>query len=226
MKRDPDTMDAGDTQDEPKRRKQVARYRIHECRECHDDGAECDGKRGPPLKCSRCTARGCQCLPPRDCDFNEECRSCDMVCIIARGTSTFRCPHCQERTAIPANNRIPYAEAPEPVDVGSYTQPFISFISSNPTVFHAVSAVGKRLESKGFKKLSERDSWKDTLDNGGKYFFERNGSSVIAFVVGENYKSGNGASVIASHIDALATRLKPIPTLSTKAGYVQLGVAP
>ena len=64
------------------------------------------------------------------------------------------------------------------------------------------------------------------LSKGGKYFFERNGSSVIAFVVGENYEPGNGASIIASHIDALTTRLKPIPTLSTKAGFVQLGVAP
>ena len=57
-------------------------------------------------------------------------------------------------------------------------------------------------------------------------FFERNGSSVIAFIVDKNYKSGDGASVIASHIDALTTRLKPILTLSNKAGYVQLGVAP
>ena len=112
----------------------------------------------------------------------------------------------------------------DPVNIEAYAEPFISFITDNPTVFHAVSAVGKRLESKGFTKLSERDIWK--LNRGGKYFFERNGSSVIAFVVGKDYKPGNGASVIASHIDALATRLKPIPTLSTKAGYVQLGVAP
>ena len=112
------------------------------------------------------------------------------------------------------------------VDIKAYAQPFITFITENPTVFHAVSAVGKRLESQGFKKLSERDSWTKKLSRGGKYFFERNGSSVIAFAVGKNYDSGNGASVIASHIDALTTRLKPIPTLSAKAGYVQLGVAP
>lgn len=113
-----------------------------------------------------------------------------------------------------------------PVDVGSYTQPFLSFISENPTIFHAVAFVAERLKSHGFIKLSERDSWTSRLTRGGKYFFERNGSSLIAFVVGEGYESGNGASVIATHIDALATRLKPIPTLSSKAGYVQLGVAP
>ena len=113
-----------------------------------------------------------------------------------------------------------------PVDVESYTQPFLSFISENPTTFHAVATVCKRLESHGFTNLSERDSWTGKLSKGGRYCFTRNGSSVIAFVVGENYESGNGASVIASHIDALTTRVKPIPTLSSKAGYLQLGVAP
>ena len=112
------------------------------------------------------------------------------------------------------------------IDIRSYTNPFLSFITENPTVFHAVRSVTERLQSHGFVKLSERNSWAEKLSKGGKYFFERNGSSIIAFAVGKDYKAGNGASIIASHIDALATRLKPIPTLSSKAGYVQLGVAP
>ena len=112
-----------------------------------------------------------------------------------------------------------------PVDVESYTQPFLSFISENPTTFHAVTTVCKRLESRGFTVLSERDSWANKLSRGGKYCFTRNGSSVIAFVVGDKYESGNGASVIASHIDALTTRVKPIPTLPTKSRYIQKVVA-
>ena len=128
-----------------------------------------------------------------------------------------------DRNLTPQPNR---KEKVPPVDVDSYTQPFLSFITENPTTFHAVETVRKRLESHGFTNLSERDSWKGKLSRGGKYCFTRNGSSVIAFVVGNNYESGNGASVIASHIDALTARVKPIPTLSTKAGYLQLGVAP
>ena len=112
------------------------------------------------------------------------------------------------------------------VDVKAYTGPFLQFISSNPTVFHAVAHFAKRLQGRGFTKLSERESWTGKLSKGGRYFFERNGSSLIAFVVGNDYRSGNGASIIASHVDALTTRLKPIPKLSTKAGYIQLGVAP
>lgn len=112
------------------------------------------------------------------------------------------------------------------VDVESYAKPFISFISENPTVFHTVAYFATQLESHGFTRLSSRDLWTDKLSHGGKYFVERNSSSLVAFVVGSNYEPGNGASIIASHIDALTARLKPIPKLQTKGGFVQLGVAP
>lgn len=110
--------------------------------------------------------------------------------------------------------------------VKSYTNPYLSFSSENPTIFHTIAYFSDKLESHGFLRLSERDTWAGKLSVGGKYFVERNGSSLIAFVIGNNYRPGNGASIIASHADVLATRLKPISTLSTKAGYVQLGVAP
>ncbi|MCJ1224596.1 hypothetical protein MMC12_001241 [Toensbergia leucococca] len=106
----------------------------------------------------------------------------------------------------------------------SYTKPFLSFISDNPTVFHAVTHFSQQLESHGFAQLSERESW--SLSKGGKYYVKRNGSALVAFVVGKDYKSGNGASIIASHVDALTVKLKPIPKLTPKAGYLQLGVAP
>jgi aminopeptidase I len=105
-----------------------------------------------------------------------------------------------------------------------YTKPFTDYMTANPTIFHAVDAVAKDLEENGYEKLSERDSW--DLERGGKYYVERNGSSLIAFSVGEGYEAGNGMAVIAGHIDALTAKLKPIPTLRTKAGFVQLGVAP
>lgn len=105
-----------------------------------------------------------------------------------------------------------------------YTKPFCEFLTDNPTVFHTVVALSKELESAGYTKLSERDFWK--LKKGGKYYVERNGSSMIAFAVGDEYEPGNGAAMIAGHIDALTAKLKPIPTLRNKAGFVQLGVAP
>ncbi|EON63015.1 hypothetical protein W97_02241 [Coniosporium apollinis CBS 100218] len=109
----------------------------------------------------------------------------------------------------------------KPID---YAKPFCEFLTNNPTVFHAVDTIAKNLEKHGYSKLSERDAW--DLKKGGKYYLERNGSSLIAFAIGDKYEPGNGAAMLAGHIDALTAKLKPIPKLDTKAGYVQLGVAP
>lgn len=109
-------------------------------------------------------------------------------------------------------------------DPKAYCKPFCDFLTENPTVFHAVSAIASDYELAGFTKLSERDSWK--LKKGGKYFVERNGSSLIAFEVGADYEPGNGVAMLAGHVDALTAKLKPIPKVRSKAGYQMLGVAP
>lgn len=123
---------------------------------------------------------------------------------------------------IPAFDRQEQAREKEGPE--KYTKPFTDFMTANPTVFHAVEAVAKDLEKAGYKKLSERDDWH--LKQGGKYYLDRNGSSIIAFSVGDGYEAGNGAAIVAGHIDAVTTKLKPVSNLRTKAGYVQLGVAP
>ena len=110
-----------------------------------------------------------------------------------------------------------------------YAQPFCDFLTQNPTVFHAVSAFHARLEKAGFKHLSERiHPW--DLRRGGKYFVTRNGSSLIAFTVGTEYKPGNGLSMVAGHIDALTAKLKPFSKVDgssgSSAGFERLGVAP
>ena len=74
-------------------------------------------------------------------------------------------------------------------------------------------------------QLSERKTWNDTLEAGGKYYITRNGSSLAAFTIGAGYKPGNGVAMVAGHIDALTAKLKPVSKKSS-AGYIQLGVAP
>jgi hypothetical protein len=127
---------------------------------------------------------------------------------------------------------------PSKFDPSKYTDPFCKFLTENPTVFHFVDAVAKELASKGFRKLSERDTWK--LERGGKYYVERNGSALIGFVVGENYEPGNGVAMSACHVDSITTKreslvallkpydanialVKPIAKLRTKAGFERLG---
>ncbi|KAI1982264.1 vacuolar aminopeptidase 1 [Ophidiomyces ophidiicola] len=108
----------------------------------------------------------------------------------------------------------------------SYTKPYCDFMTANPTIFHAVAAFSRRLADCGFTKLSERDVWTSKLKPGGKYYCTRNDSALIAFSIGHDYTSGNGVGVVAGHIDAVCAKLKPVSKLPTKAGFVQLGVAP
>jgi aminopeptidase I len=126
-------------------------------------------------------------------------------------------------TLIPDDNDTPFSKEIRPED---YTKPFCDFMTNNPTVFHTVAGLSSRLESHGYVKLSERQTWNSKLKRGGKYYCTRNGSALIAFAVGEDYENGNGFGIVAGHIDALTAKLKPIPKLPTKEGFVQLGVAP
>lgn len=110
-------------------------------------------------------------------------------------------------------------------DIDKHGKGFCDFLNGAPTVFHAVGYYVKKLEDSGYKYLAERDDWSSVLEAGGKYFFTRNYSSLVAFSVGKQYKAGNGIALIGSHIDALTMRVKPVSTKSS-CGYLQLGVAP
>jgi aminopeptidase I len=126
----------------------------------------------------------------------------------------------------PPPEPVPSAEPESSFSPDAYTKPYLEFMTNNPTVFHAVDWAANRLKSAGYKCLPERDTWNTGIKPGGKYYTSRNGSAIIAFAVGKDYKPGNGVGIVAGHIDALTAKLKPIPTLQNKAGYVQLGVAP
>ena len=120
----------------------------------------------------------------------------------------------------------PESPISSPFSPEDYTKPYMDFMTQNPTIFHAIDWVANRLEGAGYNHLSEREIWADRLHAGGKYYALRNGSAVIAFSIGKEYKPGNGVGIVAGHIDALTAKLKPIPKVPNKAGYVQLGVAP
>ncbi|RMZ90121.1 hypothetical protein DV736_g2630, partial [Chaetothyriales sp. CBS 134916] len=114
---------------------------------------------------------------------------------------------------------LPTSFSPE-----KYAQPYIDFMTTNPTVFHAVAAFAKQLADAGYEYVSERTIWKVKL--GGKYYTTRNNSSIIAFAIGKDYKAGNGVGIVAGHVDALTAKLKPVSKLAAKSGFVQLAVAP
>lgn len=105
-----------------------------------------------------------------------------------------------------------------------YANEYIDFTAANPTTFHVVQSFGALLESKGFKYLSEKDDW-DILEP-GLYYTTRNGTNLGAFALGEQWDAETGAGIIGCHIDALATKLKPVSKKAQIDGYDMLGVAP
>lgn len=118
----------------------------------------------------------------------------------------------------------------DPKDPITYAQPFINFLSDNPTVYHAVQATKERLiRASSFELLHER-SYPWNLKPGHSYVVTRNDSSLVAFTVGGKYKPGNGIAMIAGHVDALTARVKPYPKLDSNekdgTGFERLGVAP
>uniref|UniRef100_A0ACD6ASB8 Uncharacterized protein n=1 Tax=Avena sativa TaxID=4498 RepID=A0ACD6ASB8_AVESA len=99
--------------------------------------------------------------------------------------------------------------------------PVIEIICIIFSMFHATAEVKRQLLAAGFELLSENDDW--DLQPGGRYFFTRNMSCLVAFAVGEKYRVGNGFNIIAAHTDSPCLKLKP-RSASFKSGHQMINV--
>jgi len=79
----------------------------------------------------------------------------------------------------------------------------------------------KRFLEESFKELKESDNW--SLQEGGKYFFTRNDSAIIAFVLGSDALVEQGLRMLGAHTDSPCLKVKPHPEMN-RQGYFQLGV--
>ena len=77
------------------------------------------------------------------------------------------------------------------------------------------------MQSAGFTELDEASDW--SLSAGAKHYVVRNGSSIIAFVVGSAALSESGLRMVGAHTDSPCLMIKPQPELH-KNGYFQLAV--
>ncbi|KAI1169839.1 aspartyl aminopeptidase-like protein [Nemania sp. FL0916] len=100
---------------------------------------------------------------------------------------------------------------------------FLDFVNASPTPFHAVRESVARLEAAGFTPVKERDNWSSTLKPGGKYYVTRNGSTIVAFAIGAQWKPGNPIAMLGAHTDSPCLRLKPVSKKSG-VGFMQVGV--
>ncbi len=116
-----------------------------------------------------------------------------------------------------------------------------SFIQESPSPFHAVAAIRSRLDAAGFAYLPEAAAWH--VRPGGKYYTQRNGSSIVAWQVGshvgaemvpaggDEHAPVDGDTVppyqfklTASHSDSPTFKLKNTCELDGPDGYTRLDV--
>jgi aspartyl aminopeptidase len=99
----------------------------------------------------------------------------------------------------------------------AHTQPYST---PSPTKTEEAAA---RLTAAGFTRLSERDAW--ALSPGGRYFFTRAASTLVAFAVGGAWSPGSGVHMVGAHTDSPCLKLKPV-SKGHKAGYAMVNVEP
>ena len=112
------------------------------------------------------------------------------------------------------------------LEESSRVQRCMQFLDSSPEPFHCVSTVIDKLSAAGFVRLDESSLWRQSqsIKRGGKYYFTRNGSTIVAFTVGLLFKSGiSGFKVIGAHTDSPNLKLKPRSKRSAN-GLIQLSV--
>lgn len=76
---------------------------------------------------------------------------------------------------------------------------FCEFVTASPSPFHAVANLSQRLKKAGFERVSEREPT-NKLTPGGKYFYTRNQSALVAFTL--PHGTANAASLVAGHCDS------------------------
>lgn len=101
-----------------------------------------------------------------------------------------------------------------------HLQPLFAFIDNSPTAYHAAANLEKMLDEAGFSRLDESERWDIRL--GGKYYVNRNGSSLIAFIIPE--KMPRGFHMAAAHSDSPCFKLKEAAEIVVDDLYVKLNV--
>lgn len=100
-----------------------------------------------------------------------------------------------------------------------------AYIDKAPTPFHLCKESIKLLKQKGFTELSEQAPWNkaNLVEPGGRYYYTRNMSTLVAFTVGKTFEAGGRFKIIGAHTDSPVLKLKPV-TKRDASGYMQINV--
>ncbi|KAI6180745.1 Aspartyl aminopeptidase [Aphelenchoides besseyi] len=91
---------------------------------------------------------------------------------------------------------------------------FCRFLDNGPSPYHVVKTSANMLEENGFKRLNLAEEWK--LEAGGY-------TTICAFIVGGQYRYGNGYVIVGAHTDSPCLKVRPISRL-TREGFKQVAV--
>ncbi len=98
---------------------------------------------------------------------------------------------------------------------------FLSFLSGSRSSFFASREIQKHLHEAGFIRIDEDKPFK--LSSGGKYYLQRQGTAILAFITGSEQFAKNGFNLAGSHIDYPCLKLKP-QSIKTEKGITKIGV--
>lgn len=88
--------------------------------------------------------------------------------------------------------------------------------------FLAAHTIITDLEQAGFRRLRQSEPWH--IEPNGRYYVERNGTAVFAFIAGTAPAAEHGFRIIASHSDSPCFKIKPNAEMYGDGGVVKLNV--
>ena len=100
------------------------------------------------------------------------------------------------------------------MEVKSFAREVIEFIDESPSTYHVVKNCSDILDENGFERIMPREKWE--IKKGGKYFFKKSSSTIIAFTIGENFDVKKGFKIFGAHTDSPCFRIKPNPEIVTE----------
>lgn len=100
------------------------------------------------------------------------------------------------------------------MEVKSFAREVVEFIDESPSTYHVVKNCSDILDENGFERIMPREKWE--IKKGGRYFFKKSSSTIIAFTVGENFDVKKGFKIFGAHTDSPCFRIKPNPEMVTE----------
>jgi aspartyl aminopeptidase len=83
----------------------------------------------------------------------------------------------------------------------------LQYIKVATSPYQVVEEGIEKLKAAGFEELHFKDRW--NLKKGGNYYIKPYGTSLFAFVVGEDWEDGQNLRIAAAHTDHPGFRIKP-----------------